>query len=52
MAMIIALAIYSFLAVTKRLKGAGIMTTATELGLKIVGIIHTHAHLDHILAAG
>lgn len=31
---------------------ARIMTTATELGFKIVGIIHTHAHLDHILAAG
>ncbi len=29
-----------------------IMATATELGIKIVGIIHTHAHLDHILAAG
>ena len=31
---------------------ARIMATATELGFKIVGIIHTHAHLDHILAAG
>ena len=31
---------------------ARIMAAATELGLKIVGIIHTHAHLDHILAAG
>jgi hydroxyacylglutathione hydrolase len=31
---------------------ARIMATATELGIKIVGIIHTHAHLDHILAAG
>ncbi len=30
----------------------GILATATELGFKIVGIIHTHAHLDHILAAG
>jgi len=29
-----------------------IMATATELGFKIAGIIHTHAHLDHILAAG
>ncbi len=29
-----------------------IMATVTELGLKIVGIIHTHAHLDHFLAAG
>ena len=29
-----------------------IMTTVEELGLRIVGIIHTHAHLDHILAAG
>jgi len=31
---------------------AKIMATVAELGLKIVGIIHTHAHLDHILAAG
>ncbi len=31
---------------------ARIMATATELGIKITGIIHTHAHLDHILAAG
>ena len=29
-----------------------IMQAAQELGLTIVGIIHTHAHLDHILAAG
>jgi len=29
-----------------------IMLTARELGLRIAGIIHTHAHLDHILAAG
>ena len=29
-----------------------IMSTATGLGFQIVGIIHTHAHLDHILAAG
>ena len=31
---------------------ARIMATVGELGLKIVGIVHTHAHLDHILAAG
>ncbi len=31
---------------------AAIMATVAELGLRIVGIIHTHAHLDHILAAG
>lgn len=31
---------------------AMIMATVEELGLRIVGIIHTHAHLDHILAAG
>lgn len=31
---------------------ARIMATVENLGLKIVGIIHTHAHLDHILAAG
>jgi len=31
---------------------ARIMATVTQLGLKIVGIVHTHAHLDHILAAG
>jgi hydroxyacylglutathione hydrolase len=29
-----------------------IMATVESLGLRIVGIIHTHAHLDHILAAG
>jgi len=29
-----------------------IMATVESLGLKIIGIIHTHAHLDHILAAG
>jgi hydroxyacylglutathione hydrolase len=29
-----------------------IMATVENLGLKITGIIHTHAHLDHILAAG
>lgn len=29
-----------------------IMTTIESMGLKIIGIIHTHAHLDHILAAG
>lgn len=29
-----------------------IMNTVAELGLKIIGIIHTHAHLDHFLAAG
>jgi hydroxyacylglutathione hydrolase len=29
-----------------------IMATVESLGLSIVGIIHTHAHLDHILAAG
>jgi glyoxylase-like metal-dependent hydrolase (beta-lactamase superfamily II) len=28
------------------------MATVESLGLRIVGIIHTHAHLDHILAAG
>lgn len=31
---------------------ARIMATVKALGLRIVGIIHTHAHLDHILAAG
>jgi hydroxyacylglutathione hydrolase len=29
-----------------------IMATVAELGLKIIGIVHTHAHLDHFLAAG
>ncbi len=29
-----------------------IMATVDSLGLKVVSIIHTHAHLDHILAAG
>ncbi len=29
-----------------------IMATVKAMGLKIIGIIHTHAHLDHILAAG
>lgn len=29
-----------------------IMATVAEMGVKIVGIVHTHAHLDHILAAG
>jgi len=29
-----------------------IMATVHSLGLRITGIIHTHAHLDHILAAG
>lgn len=29
-----------------------IMAAVTELDLKITGIIHTHAHLDHFLAAG
>ena len=29
-----------------------IMAVVAELGFRIVGIIHTHAHLDHILAAG
>ena len=28
-----------------------IMAVVRELGLKITGIIHTHAHLDHVLAA-
>lgn len=28
-----------------------IMATVEAMGLKIIGIIHTHAHLDHILAA-
>lgn len=29
-----------------------IMSTVEQMGLRIIGIIHTHAHLDHILAAG
>ena len=29
-----------------------IMATVAELGLNIIGIVHTHAHLDHFLAAG
>lgn len=29
-----------------------IMDRVAALGLKIEGLIHTHAHLDHILAAG
>lgn len=29
-----------------------IMAVVESMGLKISGIIHTHAHLDHILAAG
>jgi hydroxyacylglutathione hydrolase len=29
-----------------------IMSAVGELGLKIIGIVHTHAHLDHFLAAG
>ncbi len=29
-----------------------IMTTVESMALNIIGIIHTHAHLDHILAAG
>jgi len=29
-----------------------IMAIVRELGLKIVGLVHTHAHLDHFLAAG
>jgi len=28
------------------------MATVESMGLKIIGIIHTHGHLDHILAAG
>ena len=28
------------------------MALINELGLHVVGIIHTHAHLDHILASG
>lgn len=29
-----------------------ILSTVNAMGLNIVGIVHTHAHLDHILAAG
>ncbi len=29
-----------------------ILSTLIELQLSVVGIVHTHAHLDHILAAG
>ena len=29
-----------------------ILAAVATMGLKIIGIIHTHAHLDHILAAG
>lgn len=29
-----------------------IMAQVHEMGLKITAIVHTHAHLDHILAAG
>ncbi len=29
-----------------------ILSTVRSMGLNIAGIIHTHAHLDHILAAG
>ncbi len=29
-----------------------IMEAVAELGLTIKGLVHTHAHLDHILAAG
>jgi len=29
-----------------------IMEMVESMGLRIIGIIHTHAHLDHILAAG
>jgi hydroxyacylglutathione hydrolase len=29
-----------------------ILSTVQTMGLKITGIIHTHAHLDHILASG
>lgn len=29
-----------------------IIALLKELDLKVVAIIHTHAHLDHILAAG
>jgi hydroxyacylglutathione hydrolase len=29
-----------------------ILATVESMGLRIIGIVHTHAHLDHILAAG
>ncbi|MFA5630271.1 MAG: MBL fold metallo-hydrolase [Porticoccaceae bacterium] len=29
-----------------------ILRTLNEMNLKVVAIVHTHAHLDHILAAG
>ncbi|MCP4048867.1 MAG: MBL fold metallo-hydrolase [Gammaproteobacteria bacterium] len=29
-----------------------ILATVETMGLRIIGIIHTHAHLNHILAAG
>jgi len=29
-----------------------ILAAAAELGLEVIGIVQTHAHLDHILAAG
>jgi glyoxylase-like metal-dependent hydrolase (beta-lactamase superfamily II) len=29
-----------------------IIAAVESMGLKIIGIVHTHAHLDHILAAG
>ena len=29
-----------------------ILELLTDLNLKVVAIIHTHAHFDHILAAG
>lgn len=32
--------------------GPRIVAAASELGLEIAGIIQTHAHLDHIMAAG
>lgn len=31
---------------------ARIMAAVGEMGLKIIGLVHTHAHLDHILASG
>jgi hydroxyacylglutathione hydrolase len=29
-----------------------VMAVVAELGIDVLGIVHTHAHLDHILAAG